>query len=199
MTGAGDEEKLKKAKKIILYVFIGIAIMWLAYAIVNWFISRVVIEAKKTTMNSNSSIVSLFIPTANAYTESDFNTFDYYKRELEKLKTQAGTEYYENKVISEGTLSTIQSIITQAIDTLPDNPDYEVKNTEIVTQLQAIIRKTIKDSKSSSQAKEMITGIETFLKNVQVDRIKAEIQVNPENGNAPLTVTFNAIGASDPS
>ena len=34
MIGAGDEEKTKKTKNIILYVCIGIVIMWLAYSIV---------------------------------------------------------------------------------------------------------------------------------------------------------------------
>ncbi len=36
MTGAWDEEKMKKAKNVILYVVIGIIIMWLAYGIVRW-------------------------------------------------------------------------------------------------------------------------------------------------------------------
>jgi type IV secretory pathway VirB2 component (pilin) len=34
MTGGGDEEKMKKSRNTILYVFIGIVIMWLAYALV---------------------------------------------------------------------------------------------------------------------------------------------------------------------
>lgn len=36
LTGAGDEEQLKKAKSTILYVCIGIIIIWLAYTIVSW-------------------------------------------------------------------------------------------------------------------------------------------------------------------
>ena len=34
MTGGGDEEKVKKARQIIIYVLVGIVLMWLAYAIV---------------------------------------------------------------------------------------------------------------------------------------------------------------------
>lgn len=34
MTGGGDEEKIKKARQIIIYVLIGIVVMWLAYSIV---------------------------------------------------------------------------------------------------------------------------------------------------------------------
>jgi type IV secretory pathway VirB2 component (pilin) len=41
MTGAGDEEKNKKAKNIILYVVIGIVIMWLAYSIVDFIIKSI--------------------------------------------------------------------------------------------------------------------------------------------------------------
>ncbi len=36
LIGGGDEEKMKKAKNIILYVIVGIIVMWLAYAIVEW-------------------------------------------------------------------------------------------------------------------------------------------------------------------
>lgn len=41
MTGAGDEEKLKKARNIIIYVILGIVLMWIAYSLVNWSINFV--------------------------------------------------------------------------------------------------------------------------------------------------------------
>ena len=43
MTGGGDEEKVKKARQIIIYVLVGIVLMWLAYAIVQliiWAIAK---------------------------------------------------------------------------------------------------------------------------------------------------------------
>lgn len=36
LIGAGDEEKMKKAKNIVLYVTLGIILMWLSYSIVKW-------------------------------------------------------------------------------------------------------------------------------------------------------------------
>lgn len=36
LIGAGDEEKMKKAKNIVLYVTLGIILMWLSYSIVQW-------------------------------------------------------------------------------------------------------------------------------------------------------------------
>lgn len=38
LTSAGDEEKTKTARKIIMYVIAGIIVMWLAYWIVEWII-----------------------------------------------------------------------------------------------------------------------------------------------------------------
>jgi type IV secretory pathway VirB2 component (pilin) len=38
MTGGGDEEKLKKTKNIIVYVIIGIIVMWLAYPLMKFII-----------------------------------------------------------------------------------------------------------------------------------------------------------------
>ena len=45
MTGGGDEEKVKKARQIIIYVLVGIVLMWLAYAIVQLIIWA--IDSKK--------------------------------------------------------------------------------------------------------------------------------------------------------
>jgi type IV secretory pathway VirB2 component (pilin) len=39
LIGAGDEEKMKKAKNIVLYVTLGIILMWLSYSIVQWILS----------------------------------------------------------------------------------------------------------------------------------------------------------------
>ncbi len=41
MTGGWDEEKVKKARQIIIYVLVGIIIMWLAYALVSLIIDTV--------------------------------------------------------------------------------------------------------------------------------------------------------------
>jgi type IV secretory pathway VirB2 component (pilin) len=41
MTGAGDEEKMKKTKKIIYYVIFGIIIIWLSNSIVRWILNLV--------------------------------------------------------------------------------------------------------------------------------------------------------------
>lgn len=39
MTAGGDEEKMKKAKTIIIQVVVGIIVVWVAYSIVSWVIS----------------------------------------------------------------------------------------------------------------------------------------------------------------
>ncbi len=36
MTAGGDEEKVKSGRKTIIYVIIGIVVMWLAYSLVAW-------------------------------------------------------------------------------------------------------------------------------------------------------------------
>jgi hypothetical protein len=41
MTGGGDEEKMKKARQMIIYVLIGIVVMWMAYWIVTLILDAV--------------------------------------------------------------------------------------------------------------------------------------------------------------
>ena len=44
MLSAGDEEKLKKTRQIILYVVLGIIIIWLSFPIINWTIKLLAYE-----------------------------------------------------------------------------------------------------------------------------------------------------------
>ncbi len=41
LIGGGDEEKMKKAKNIILYVIVGIVLMWFSYSIVLWILNLI--------------------------------------------------------------------------------------------------------------------------------------------------------------
>lgn len=77
MIGAGDEEKMKKTRQIILYVVLGILIMWLAYPIVRWTIDLV---APSGRVAYDWSI----IPGAEAYTESDADTYAEYKNKIKE-------------------------------------------------------------------------------------------------------------------
>jgi len=43
LTAAWDEEKVKKAKNIIIYAIIGLVVIYLAWAIVTWFIESILI------------------------------------------------------------------------------------------------------------------------------------------------------------
>jgi hypothetical protein len=40
-SSAGDEEKVGKGKKLIIYALIGIVVIFLAYSIVAWFITQI--------------------------------------------------------------------------------------------------------------------------------------------------------------
>ena len=77
MIGAGDEEKMKKTRQIILYVVLGILIMWLAYPIVKWTIGIVAPGGQVAYEWS-------MIPGAQAYTESDSNTYAEYKNKIKE-------------------------------------------------------------------------------------------------------------------
>ncbi len=60
MIGAGDEEKMKKARQIITYVILGIVLMWLAFGIVNWTIKFV----------TKTASLDIFVSETFAYSEN---------------------------------------------------------------------------------------------------------------------------------
>ena len=78
MIGAGDEEKTKKTRQIIIYVLLGIIIMWLAFPIVKWTINLVAPGGRVVLDWS-------IMPTVDAaYTESDADTFAEYKNKIKE-------------------------------------------------------------------------------------------------------------------
>lgn len=99
MTGAGDEEKMKKARQIIIYVMIGIALMWLARPIVKWTVDMV-------TYNG-----TLIPTTLAAYTESELDTFSEYKNKIKEGTNRMESELLINKTVNIGTIQNVKNLI----------------------------------------------------------------------------------------
>lgn len=45
LTAGGDEEKVKKGKTILIQAAIGLVVIWLASSIVNWVVTKVLVNA----------------------------------------------------------------------------------------------------------------------------------------------------------
>lgn len=76
MTSNGDEETVKRSRISILYVVIGIIVMWLAYSVVSW-----ILRTLNETAYHPSPIRFVFVESASAasYSESENDTFLEYK------------------------------------------------------------------------------------------------------------------------
>lgn len=100
MMGAGDEEKIKKARQIIIYVMLGIALMWLAVPIVKWTVKMV------TAYD--------FIPRAvAAYTESESDTFAEYRNKIKEATSSMESELLINKKVNTSTVQNVKNLIQQ--------------------------------------------------------------------------------------
>lgn len=117
---------MKKAKNTILYVVVGISIMWLAYAIVEIILN--IADPKKTVFQNYKNKIQWSIPTASAYTENDLNTFADYQKQLQAMMETLESEFRLGGSVSAGSVSQARSLIQEAYLRLPDNPDDAVKN-----------------------------------------------------------------------
>jgi hypothetical protein len=190
LIGAGDDEKVKKAKNIILYVGLGLIVIALAYPIVTFIFGIV---------NSRPSTAFHLVPTALAYTENDADTFDAYKKQLEAQGQILETEYRVNNKVAPASLQATRVMIQNAVDTLPDNPDYQAINESAWRAIDLNMQLAEKSPASATNISNLISAIRTFTTSVKIDRIQASISANPASGNAPLSVTFQATGVRDPS
>ena len=104
MIGAGDEEKMKKTRQIIIYVILGILVMWLAYPIVRWTIN-IVSPGGQTAYNWS------MIPGAQAYTESDTDTYAEYKNKIKEGINQMESELLLNRSVKVSTIQNVKNLV----------------------------------------------------------------------------------------
>lgn len=207
MIGGGDEEKTKKAKNIIIYIVVGISIMWLAYAIVSLIIEA--IDWKNNSSIAKNSIERSFIaleekfwfivPSALAYTENDLNTFADDQKHLQAIMEIMESDFRLNKSVSSESINQAKAYISDAYNKLPDNPDDAIKNSSAKRAVDLAIWLMEQNPSSWQYVGEGIGWIWQFLWAVHINHITGAISANPNSGNVPFTSSFIAAWVTDPS
>lgn len=197
MTGAWDEEKSKKAKNIILYVVVGIVIMWLAYALVNW-----VVTAVWRTVSTDSwgkYTWSLVPEVSAAYSESDVDTFREYQNKLRIAIQDLESELKINKSVSTANIQNIKNLVQGAYDRLPDFGDAGTQNDTMKRGVDRDLDIAMKNPGSTSQVGNAISSVSAFISSAKIETVEWSINASPGEWNAPVTVSFQATGIKDPS
>jgi PKD repeat protein len=190
MIGAGDEEKMKKTRQIIVYVILGITIMWLAYPIVKWTTDLL----KKTAYEW-----SVFPVAMAAYTESDSDTFAEYKNKIKESINQMESEFVLNKSVSTTTIQNVKNLVQLGFDRLPDNGDAASTNRESKQFVDTYLSLAIQNPTNSNHIGNAISRVASFLDKVSIGKITGDINAGPPEWNAPLSVSFRADQIKDPS
>ncbi len=192
MIGAGDEEKMKKTRQIILYVVLGILIMWLAYPIVKWTIGIVAPGGQVAYEWS-------MIPGAQAYTESDSNTYAEYKNKIKEWINQMESELLLNRSVKVSTMQNVKNLVQWGFDRLPDYGEAASINREAKQVVDTYLDLAIKNPDNSNHVGNAISRVASFVDRVSISRITGDISAGPIEGNAPLSASFRADNIRDPS
>lgn len=188
MLGAGDEEKLKKTRQIILYVVLGIIIIWLSFPIINWTIKLLAYEWPP-----------LFSQTYASYVDSDSDTFSDYKEKIKEGVNAMESELLLNKSINVSTAQNIKSLIQWGFDRLPDNREAASINREAKQIVDTYLDLAIKNPTNTNHIGNAISRVNNFLEKASISRITWNIAAGPSEWNAPLSVSFRATDITDPS
>ncbi|MBX9809839.1 PKD domain-containing protein [Candidatus Gracilibacteria bacterium] len=187
MIGAGDEEKMKKTRQIIIYVIAGILVMWLAYPIVKWTTKLILVQGN-------------IIPYATAaYTESDNDTFVEYKTKIREGLSQMESELMLNKSVSVSTIQNVKNLVQAGFDRLPDYGEAASVNKEAKQLVDTYLGLAIQNPTNSNHVGNAISRVASFLDRANIGRITGSINAGPAEGNAPLSVSFRADNIKDPS
>lgn len=197
MTGNGDEEAVSQSKKTILYVAIGIIIIWLAYAIVSW-IMRV--TTGTITYHSPFKHITLISTAHASYTENEQGTFSEYRSRIRAALEELEAEMRINKQVSTQNLSALKQLVQNASDRLPDkDPQVASQNESAKRGVDMYIDLAIQKPTSTSAVSDAIRNTAQYINSAKIDSISGNISATPTEGNAPLTVSFRAANIKDPS
>lgn len=163
MIGAGDEEKMKKTKNIIIYVIVGIVLIWLSFGIVKWVIALVKPTPSAYLENIRATIARVLLPDAEAYTESSSDTFKEYKSQIKVALENLEAELRVNGSVTVGSLQNIKSLVQAGYDRLPDNSDYATINSTAKRAVDMYIDIAIGSPKSTQKVGDAISKTTAFI------------------------------------
>lgn len=195
MIGGGDEEKVKKAKNIIIYIILGIVIMWLAYAIVKWTLDLL-------WKTRGTSYEWLSIPEANAnstFTESELDTFREYQNKLRIATQNIEWELKVNRIANVSSLQNLKTLLQWAYERLPDAGNAWTDNDTAKRAVDIDIDVAIKNPTSTSLVGTALSRVSAFINSASIQQITGDISASPSDGNAPLVTSFRANNIKDPS
>ncbi len=194
LTSTGDEEKVKKAKNIIVYALIGLLLIFLAFSITR-FILGTGKDKKEGIINAISNAFT--IDGAYAASVDDGKGFDYYRAQIEATSQAIGRDYDVDGRVKIASLQDLQTAVTKSIDTFPDgNRDL---NTGLANSVLTSIALVKKYPDSNLYTDRLAQSLKDFLTRVAIGQITTKITATPDRGNAALTVTLRANEARDPS
>lgn len=174
--------------------------MWLAWAIVNWVIGAVSVTARlQDTPEKQKYTWSLVPEVSAAYTESETDTFREYQNKLRIAIQDLESELKLNKSVSVSNLQNIKSLVQAWYERLPDFGEAGTTNDSIKRATDLAIDLAIKNPTSSSQVGNAISTVATFISSSKIESVQGGISATPNQGNAPLIVSFQATGIKDPS
>jgi len=189
LISAGDDKKLGSAKNTIIYIILGIVVMWLAYAIVTFITSSL----------NQLTFVQKAYAAELTYTENDQGTFAEYQQKLSAIADDISVEFLNTSTVSESTFNTLSTLITNASARLPDSANYRTTNDTLRKALELRLSLAEKTPGSNVVITNLVKAIQDYVENAKIDRITANIESNPVTGSAPLTVSLSATDAYDPS
>ena len=80
----------------------------------------------------------------------------------------------------------ILDIAKQGYNYLPDN----LTNKNVYNKLKTSVERGVKYPDNEGNYTSIVTEIQAYLENMQIEKITGKVEAFPDTGNAPLTVTF---------
>jgi hypothetical protein len=198
LTAAGDDEKVKTAKKIIFRAVLGLLVIFFAWAITSFIIGDGT-STGKGLINHSSLIRGIGNPFRidSAFAANDTRGFEYYRARINTIVESMGREITVDQKFSTKSLNLLKEAIEQSKDTFSDSKATFNNNlaNEVLNQIELI--KKFPDNEVYNER--LIAALKDFVSKIQVGTITAKITATPASGNAPFTTTLRAVEARDPS
>ena len=144
-------------------------------------------------------ILSLFlVPTPNIafsaeddtgftkLTTVDLNTFNEYRYRITEQFFELRSKFEIEGSVDKDIALKILDIAKQGYNYLPDN----LTNKNVYNKLKTSVERGVKYPDNEGNYTSIVTEIQAYLENMQIEKITGKVEAFPDTGNAPLTVTF---------
>jgi hypothetical protein len=123
------------------------------------------------------------------FREIDRATFNEYRYRMTEKYFEIRDAFQVEREVDQSLLLDLANLAQEGYKYLPSD---NLTNKNLYSDLDSHIKQLANNPRSESTLNKMVASLQNYVEDIDIERMRGDIEVSPQEGNAPLNVTLRA-------